>query len=188
MQHLDWDEPAMSDIANLREAVETARAAYARASEQHARSRKHALSLIHIVEEQVREKRIELSQNDIQRERMTWEYGQLRQMLHALVMEVEVGDAGSPEDGAAMDDRQNVVTALAPVAVPSEESREPDAEPAEAAKPPGRKRATTGAAKAGANADELRAGLKRMLKKKRTPLVELKTVQASETEAPAPAE
>ncbi len=44
----------MSDIANLQEAVETARTAYARASEQHARSREHALSLIHIVEEHLR--------------------------------------------------------------------------------------------------------------------------------------
>ena len=89
----------MSDIANLQEAVETARAAYARASEQHARSRKHALSMIHIVEGKLRDKRIELSQIDVQRERMTQEYGQLRQMLHALVMTAIVqitGEHASP--------------------------------------------------------------------------------------------
>ena len=71
----DEAEHAMNDIANLRQAVETARAANASASEQHARSRKHAMSLFHIVEECPREKRVELSQNEIQDERMTQEYG-----------------------------------------------------------------------------------------------------------------
>ncbi len=120
----------MSDIANLQEAVETARAAYARASEQHTRSRKHALSLIHIVEEQLRDKRIELSQNDVQRERMTEEYGQLRQMLHALSMAVEVGAAGGPENGpTAIEARSNGGTPLAPVDV-TREPKEPAAEAA----------------------------------------------------------
>ncbi len=166
----------MSDIADLQEAVETARAAYARASEQHARSRKHALSLIHIVEGQLRDKRIELSQNDIQRERMARECGQLRQMLHALVMAVEVGAAGTPGTGpTAIEVRPNGVTPLAPVAV-----GEPK-EPAAARDPkPRREPAQAEAAKAGAGAEELRAGLKRMLKKKR--------VQADGTEAPAPVE
>ena len=149
----------MSDIANLQEAVETARAAYARTSEQHARSRKHALSLIHIVEEQLRDKRIELSQNDLQRERMTREYGQLRQMLHALVMAVEVGAAGTPEnDPTALEAQPN---GLAPVAV-ARESMEPAAEAARESKS-WRKPAEAGAAKIGTGAEELRAGLKRML-------------------------
>ncbi len=177
----------MSDIANLQEAVETARVAYARASEQHARSRKHALSLIHIVEEQLRDKRIELSQNDIQRERMTREYGQLRQMLHALVMTVEVGETGtSRNDPAAIEARPNGATPLAPVAVVSE-PREPASE---AARDPKAQHspAKAGVAKVGAGAEELRAGLKRMLKKKRIPATELETVQAEGTEAPAPAE
>jgi hypothetical protein len=178
----------MSDIANLQEAVETARAAYARASEQHSRSRKHAMSLIHVIEERVREMRIELSQSDVQRERMTREYGQLRQMLHALVMDVEVGDAGVPgHDATALETGPQVVTALAPVPVASE-PREPAAEAAEAAKPTRRKRAKAGAAKASADSEALRAGLTRMLKKMRTPAAEPETVEAGETEAPAPAE
>jgi hypothetical protein len=173
----------MSDIANLQEAVETARAAYARASEQHARSRKHAMSLIHIIEEQVREKRIELSQNDVQRERMTREYGQLRQMLHALVMDVEVG---------ATEDAQNVVTPLAPVPVPvANDPREPvfevvaegaaegAAERGKDTKPSRRKSTKAENGATGAGAEELRAGLKRMLKKKRAPEAEI---------TPAPAE
>ncbi len=179
----------MSDIANLQEAVETARLAYARASEQHARSRKHALSLIHIVEEQLRDKRIELSQNDVQRERMTREYGQLRQMLHALVMTVEVGVAEIPgNDPAAIGAQANERALLAPVAVVSE-PQEPATEAAQDPKPRPRP-AKAGPAKpgAGTGAEELRAGLKRMLKKKRLPAGELETVQTEETEAPAPAE
>jgi hypothetical protein len=169
----------MSDIANLQEAVETARAAYARASEQHTRSRKHAMSLIHIIEEQVREKRIELSQNDVQRERMTREYGQLRQMLHALVMDVEVGGA---------DDPQNVVTPLAPMPVPvANDPREPvfevvaeeAAEIAKDTKSSRRKSTKVENGATGAGAEELRAGLKRMLKKRRAPEAEI---------TPAPAE
>ena len=176
----------MSDIANLQEAVETARAAYARASEQHARSRKHAMNLIRIVEEQLREKRIELSQNEIQRERMTREYGQLRQMLHALVMTVEVGAESLQNGATAIEAWPNAVPPLAPVPVASE-PRDPVTEAGRDPKPR-RKGAKAGAAKVGAGAEELRAGLKRMLKKKRTPGAELETVEADGTEAPAPAE
>ena len=130
-------EIAMRDIANLQKAVETA----VHASEHHAR-------LIHIVEEQLRDKRIEC--------------GQLRQMLHALLM-AEVGAAETPgngpmafngvggEDGIcanaeeAVEDlyrgeepegeaRPNGVTPLAPVDVASE-PKEPAAEAARDPKP-----------------------------------------------------
>ena len=172
----------MSDIAKLQEAVETARAAYARASEQHSSSCKHAMSLIHIIEEQLREKRIELSQNDVKRERMIREYGQLRQMLHALVMDVEVGGTAARRSGpTAIEAGPQVVTPLAPVPVASE-PREPSAEAAR------RKPAKAGTAKGGADVEEPRAGWKRMLKKKRTPAAELDTVKTDETEAPTPAE
>ncbi len=177
----------MSDIANLQEAVETARVAYTRASEQHARSRKHALSLIHIVEQQVRDKRIELSQNDVQRESMTREYGQLRQMLHTLVMTVEVGAAEvSANDPMAIEARPNLVTPPAPVAV----AKQPKEPAPEAAWDPKPRRAgpQEGAAKAAASSEVLRAGLKRMLKKKRTPVGERKTIQTEKTKAPTPAE
>ena len=163
----------MTDITNLQEAVETARAAYARASEQHVRSRKHALSMIHIVEEQLRDKRIELSQNEVQREGMAHEYGQLRQMLHTLVMTVEAGATETSKNGSA---RPNVVTPLAPMAETAQDSK------------PQRKRTTAGAAKNGVGAEELRAGLKRMLKKKQLPATELETIAAEGTKAPAPAE
>ena len=133
----------MSDIANLQEAVEAGLAAHVRAREHHAR-------LIHIVEEQLRDKRIE--------------YGQLRQMLHALVM-AEVGAAETPGNGStagffnsvggeerifataeeALEDlfrgeepegeaRPNGVTPLAPVDVASE-PKEPAAEAARGPKP-----------------------------------------------------
>jgi hypothetical protein len=179
----------MSDIANLQDAIETARTAYTRASEQHVRSRKHAMSLIHIVEEQLRDKRIELSQNDIQRERMTHEHGQLRQMLHSLVMAVEVGAAETPEiDPAAIEARPDRATPLAPVAVASE-PRDPAAEGPMESKPR-RTAKTAGSVEidSGTGAEEVRAGLKRMLKKKRIPANGLKTVQSETTEAPAAAE
>ncbi len=133
----------MSDIANLQEAVEAGLAAHVRAREHHAR-------LIHIVEEQLRDKRTE--------------YGQLRQMLHALVM-AEVGAAETPGNGPtagffnsvggeerifataeeAIEDlfrgeepegeaRPNGVTPLAPVDVASE-PKEPAAEAARDPKP-----------------------------------------------------
>ena len=159
----------MKDIADLQKTVETARAAYARASEQQARSRKDAMELIHVVENQLRENRVELSQNDVQRERITWEYGQLRRMLHALVMDVEVGAAEAPQVGAAaIEARPNGVTAPAPVPAPSE-PQEPVAEASNGVKPPPRKRAKAEAAKREeeAGSDEIRAGFKRMLKKVR---------------------
>jgi len=181
----------MNDIANLQEAVETARAAYARASEQHARSRKHAMSLIHIVEEQLREKRIELSQNEIQHERATRDYGQLRQMHHALVMAVEVGAPDRPANGAAQSETKPETAAPpAPLTVVagSQAVRANEAATADA-KPQRRQRAKTKVANGGADAgpDEVRAGLKRMLKKKRTPSGEAEQAGAGVPEAPAPA-
>jgi hypothetical protein len=158
----------MSDIANLQEAVETGRAAYARTSEQYARSRKHALSLIHIVEDQLHVKRIELSQNDDQRQRLTHEYGQLRQMLHALIIAVDVGASGAPGNGpTAIEARSNGGTPLAPMDVASE-PKEPSTEADQA-----------GAAKAGAGPEEVRDRLKR---------ITAETVQVGRIGAPAPAE
>jgi hypothetical protein len=175
----------MSEIANLQDAIETARTAYTRASEQHARSRKHALSLIHIVEEQLRDKRIELSQNDIQRERMTHEHGQLRQMLHALVMAVEVGSAEALEiEATAIEAQPNRVTPLTPVAVASE----PSELATEAATDPEHRQMSRKADSVKADAEEVRAGLKRMLKRKRIPANGLNAIQTETTEAPAPAE
>ncbi len=115
----------------------------------------------------MRDKRIELSQNAVQHEHMTREYGQLRQMLHALVMTVEVGAAETPGNSpTAIEAGPNSVAPLAPVAVASEPK----------------------AAEDGVGAEMLRAGMMRILKKKRTPADETETVPAEGTEAPAPAE
>jgi len=178
----------MTDIAKLQEAVETSRAAYARASEQRENSRKEVLSLAHMVEEQLRVKRIELSQIEVQHERVTEERGQIVQMLNTLSVTVEVGAAGTPgDDPTAIEARPDEVTPLAPVAVASEPS-----EPAtEAATDPNHRPTSCNAdsVRAGAaGAEEVRAGLKRMLKKKRIPANGLKAVQTETTEAPAPAE
>ncbi len=152
----------MTDIANLEHAVEAAREAYARASEQHARSRRHAMSLIGIVETQLREKRIELTQNEAERARMTREYGQLRQMLHALVMTVEVGDADRPWSAPAQ-----LAGPLAVVAPPGDAA--PDGNGAD-------------------RPDGVRAGLQRMLKNKRAQAAKARKPKTSAPEAPAPAE
>ncbi len=88
----------MSDISNLIRSVEAGQEGHIRATEQQSRSRKHLTSLIHIVEEALDEKRVELSQNAIQRERMVREYERLRDMHHSLAMAVEVGAADDPGD------------------------------------------------------------------------------------------
>ena len=87
----------MTEISSLQQTVAAAQEAFDRIGEQHARSRKRLTSLINIVEENLREKRVALAQNQARRERMVREYGQLRHMLHALVMTVEVG----PREGLA---------------------------------------------------------------------------------------
>ena len=88
----------MSDISHLVHSVEAGREGHIRATDQQSRSRKHLKSLIDVLEENLREKRIELWQNEIQRERMVREYGQLRDMQHSLVMAVLVGRADGLDD------------------------------------------------------------------------------------------
>ena len=88
----------MSDISNLIRSVEAGQEDHIQATEQQSRSRKHLTSLIHIVEKTLDEKRVELSRNAIQRERMVREYERLRDMHHSLAMAVEVGAADDPGD------------------------------------------------------------------------------------------
>jgi hypothetical protein len=169
----------MTDISSLQQTVAAAQAAFDRTGEQHARSRKHLTSLINIVEENLREKRVALAQNQAQRERMAREYGQLRHMLHALVMTVEVGpreglaavptpgDAGM-ETGARPGSRMGPVP-LNPAANDAEPARNGEDE--------------NGPARDGGDDSErLRAGLKRVIKRKRA-----RTSTADKPEEPAPA-
>ena len=140
----------MTDISSLQQAVATAQEAFARTDEQHARSRKHMSSLINVVEENLREMRVALAQNEAQRERVIRECGQLQGILHALVMTVEAG----PREGLAS------ISALAKVGKETGVRMSPvpldlaanDAGPA---------------GNGGDDSEELRAGLKRMIKKKR---------------------
>ena len=94
-------EHTMSEISNLIQSGEAARESHIRAIEQQSRSRKHLTSLIDINEENLRKKRVELSQNAIERERMVREYEQLRDMQHSLMLAVEVGTADGLGDLAA---------------------------------------------------------------------------------------
>jgi hypothetical protein len=159
----------MTDISSLQQTVAAAQEAFDRTGEQHARSRKHLTSLINIVEENLREKRVALAQNEAQRERMVREYGQLRHMLHALVMAVEVG----PRDG------------LAAIAAPAQAGMEPGAHPGSRMGPVFLDPAANdaGAARNGEDdSEQLRAGLKRVIKKKRA-----QAAKAREPKEPAPA-
>ena len=141
----------MTDIPSLQHTVATAQEAFARTSEQHARSRKHLSSLIKVVEENLREKRVALAQNEAQRERVIRECGQLRRILHALVMTVEA----RPREGLAS------IPALA------EAGMETGVRVSPVPLDPGPNDAGP-AANGGDDSEDLRAGLKRMIKKKRT--------------------
>ncbi len=164
----------MIDISSLQQTVAAAQEAFDRTGEQHVRSRKHLTSLINIVEENLREKRVALAQNEVQRERMVREYGQLRHMLHALVMTVEVG----PREG------------LAAIPAPAEAGVELGArmgpvplDPANDAGPGRNGEDENGPARNGGDdSKQLRAGLKRVIKKKRA-----RTSTADKPEEPAPA-
>lgn len=169
----------MTDISSLQQTVAAAQEAFERTGEQHVRSRKHLTSLIAIVEENLREKRVALAQNEAQRERMIREYGQLRHMLHALVMAVEVGPRES----------------LASIPAPAGAGMEPGARPESRRGPVPLDPAANdaGAARKGEDAirptrdggcdpEKLRAGLKRVIKKKRA-----QAAQADEPKEPAPA-
>ena len=172
----------MTDISSLQQTVATAQEAFARTGEQHARSRKHLTGLINIVEENLREKRVARGQNEAQRARMTREYGQLRHMLHALVMTVEV----APREG------------LASIPAPAQAGMEPGARPGSrlgpvpldpAANDIGRTRngedENGPARNGGDDSEQLRAGLKRVIKKKRA---QARTAdKPDKPEEPAPA-
>ncbi len=162
----------MTDISSLQQTVAAAQEAFERTGEHYARSRKHLTSLINIVEENLREKRVALAQNEVQRERMVREYGQLRHMLHALVMTVEVG----PREG------------LAAIPAPAEAGMETGARPGARLGPVPLNPAANDAGPArngGDYSENLRAGLKRVINKKRAQAA--KADKPDKPEEPAPA-
>ena len=96
------DGHAMNEVSDLIQSAEAARESHIRATEQQSRSRKHLTSLIDIIEENLRVKRAEISQNAVQRERMVREYEQLRSVQNSLTMALEFGRADGPGDLAAL--------------------------------------------------------------------------------------
>ena len=192
----------MTDISNLEQTVTAAQEAFERTGEQHVRSRKHLTSLINIVEENLREKRVALAQSETQRERMIREYGQLRHMLHGLVMTVEVGPRKGPASiaeraGAGMELGAGIEpeTGMEP-----EAGMEPGARPESRMGPvpldlapldpaandagPGRDGEDENESDrdGGCDPDKLRAGFKRVIKKRRT-----QVSPAGKPKEPAPA-
>ncbi len=186
----------MTDISNLEQTVTAAQEAFDRTGEQHARSRKHLTSLINIVEANLREKRVALAQGETQRERMIREYGQLQHMLHDLVMTVEVG----PSKGlVSIAERAGAGMELGAGMEP-EAGMEPGARPEPRMGPvpldlapldpaandagPGRDGEDENGSDrdGGCDPDKLRAGFKRVIKKKRT-----QDSPAGKPKEPAPA-
>ncbi len=167
----------MSDISNLIRSVEAGQEDHIRATEQQSRSHKHLTSLIHIVEKTLDEKRVELSQNAMQRERMVREYERLWDMHHALVMAVEVGAAGDLGDLAersgaetmpATHTRLVTPDTAANDAVPSPDGPSPDGPSPDGPSENGsvkREPVRNGHDES----NDLRAGLQRLIEKKPSP-------------------
>ena len=167
----------MSDISNLIQSVEAGQEGHIRATEQQSRSRKHLISLIHIIEKTLDEKRADLSQNAIQRERMVREYEQLGDMHHSLVMAVEVGRAdglGDLAERSGAETKPATYTRLVALdtaandAVPSPHGPSPDGP-----SPDGPSENGTGkkeSARIGHDeANDLHAGLRRLIEKTPSP-------------------
>ena len=180
----------MTDISSLEETVAAAQEAFGRTGEQHLRSRKHLTSLIDIVEENLREKRVALAQSETQRERMIREYGKLRHMLHDLVMTVEVGPRKGPvsiaeragagmELGVGMELGSRPESRMGPVPLDLA-----PLDPAANDAGPGRdgEDENESARDGGCDPDKLRAGLRRVIKKRRA-----QAFPADKPKEPAPA-
>lgn len=135
----------MSDIDELRQAVEAGKSAFSHMSEQRDRCRKHLVGLIRITEENLREKRVELAQSKIRHEHTTREYEQLSIMLHSLIVTVEgSGPYSTLETPATLE--KNHGPALALVSDDADAPKDTD----------------------GVETEDVRTGLKRLLKKQRT--------------------
>ncbi len=169
----------MINTSNLQQTVAAAQQAFARTGEEHVRSRKNLAGLINIVEESLREKRDALAQNEAERERMIRDYGHLRHMLHALVKAIEIGPRkglvslpAPAEAGVKTGARMSLVPRDL---VPNETGTDTGARMRLVPQDPAANDAgleRTG----GDDSQELRAGLKRLIKKKRA--------QASKTDTP----
>ena len=156
----------MSDMSSLIKSAEAALESNGRATERQSRSRKHLTSLIHIFEENLREKRVEPSQNEIQCERIAREYEQLRDMQHSLVMAVQVGGADGLGDLAARFGAEMAArTHMGPVALDTATN---DAAPS----PDGPSENGSGEKESDRNGaddlSDLRAGCERLFKKMRS--------------------
>ncbi len=105
-------------LSSLIQSAEAARESHIQAAEQQSRSRKHLTSLIDVNEENLREKRAEISQNEVQHERMVREYEQLRDIQNSLMMALEFGRADGIGDLAGLSSAEMAAgTHMGPVAL-----------------------------------------------------------------------
>ncbi len=108
----------MTDMSSLSQSVQAARESHIRATEQQLRSRRHLTDLIKILDENLREQRVELAQNETQRGHMIRKYEELRDMQHSVVMAMEVGRADGLGDLAARSGAEMAAgTHMGPVAL-----------------------------------------------------------------------
>ena len=89
-------------LSSLIQSAETARESHIRAAEQVSRSRKHLKNLVDFNEKHLSQKRAEISQNEVQHERMLREFEQLRDMQNSLTMALEFGRADGLGDLAEL--------------------------------------------------------------------------------------
>ena len=81
----------MSKISNLQQRVDAAEQAFREVDEQHSSYNERLIELIDAVKSSLRQKLSEMTQNQMEYERMALEYQQLSDMLRSLTSSVEVG-------------------------------------------------------------------------------------------------
>ncbi len=157
----------MTDMSSLSQSVQAARESHIRATEQQLRSRRHLTDLIKILDENLREQRVELAQNETQRGHMIRKYEELRDMQHSVVMAMEVGRADGLGDLAAQSGAEMAAgTHMGPVALDTATNDDAPSPDGPSVNGPGKKE-SDGNGKD--DLSDLRSGFQRVIKKTRSP-------------------
>ena len=157
----------MTDMSSLSQSVQAARESHIRATEQQLRSRRHLTDLIKILDENLREQRVELAQNETQRGHMIRKYEELRDMQHSVVMAMEVGRADGLGDLAAQSGAEMVAgTHMGPVALDTATNDDAPSPDGPSVNGPGEKE-SDGNGKD--DLSDLRSGFQRVIRKTSSP-------------------
>ena len=145
----------MTDIADLRDRVQSAKISFDQIDQQREEGSKRLVGLIDAVEVSLWDKRGELDRNQIEYERINSDYEQLTDMLHALVRTVK---------GGRRKRVNNTLRDLAPLLTDLAEARASMGDPMKMFGPPGEKDAAAREKEFEYDPAKVRAGLKRALK------------------------